>query len=141
MGAGGPQGGVKNVSVQRFRVGGDGYDSPVDEDDEGMAIDGAEGNIRETFDVTFNVAFGPMTGEWVVKSLALDVAEGVDSGGNGSAEATTGAVSGNIGAAGRGDAQTTAVCWKTKFLEAQQRLWEKEEEVRGLRDKVLEAVL
>ena len=35
----------------------------------------------------------------------------------------------------------TAAAWKSKFLEAQRKLWETQEEAAGLREKILEAVL
>lgn len=129
LGAGGPVGGVRRVECVRFRVGGDGYESPIDEDDEddGVAIDEG-GTIRETFDIFFNVSFGGLIGDWAAKGLA----------------ATSGAfstASGSIPTERQEQAPTTAAGWKAKFLDTQQRLWEKEAEARELRDKVLEAVL
>lgn len=113
----------------RFRVGGDGYESPIDEgEDEGEP----SGTVRETFDVFFNVSFGGLTGEWAAKGLAANAPAG--NGGDGTDGQT---------AEGRDreQAPSTAAGWKAKFLETQRRLWEMEEEARDLKEKVLEAVL
>ena len=61
VGIGGPTGGVRRVECIRFRVGGDGYESPVDEEDDDEEHENAArggGSIKETFDVFFAVAFG-----------------------------------------------------------------------------------
>ncbi|OCL07833.1 hypothetical protein AOQ84DRAFT_294349 [Glonium stellatum] len=136
MGSGGPIGNVKRVVVQRFRIGGDGYDSPVDEDEDETPESG--GRIRESFDVVWNITFGGLTGEWAIKGVSLDNGENKGGSPEGAAD-EAGMGIGNSQSAQ--DLQTTVVCWKTKFLEAQRRLWETQEEVRGLKDKVLEAVL
>ncbi|KAL5386594.1 hypothetical protein DPSP01_003962 [Paraphaeosphaeria sporulosa] len=126
LGAGGPTGGVKRVECVRFRVGGDGYESPVSSDfssPEGEA--GPEtGTVRESFDVFFGVSFGPgLVGEWVVK--------GVGAAGEEKSEAE-----------GLGQGQTTtAAGWKGRFEAVQRKLEEREEEARVLRERVLEAVL
>jgi hypothetical protein len=142
-GTGGPTGGVRRVECIRFRVGGDGYESPVDDEDEdgvdaadtmhagGPGGPGEGGRIKETFDVFFAVNFGGLSGEWVVKGLEIP--------GEGNGEAEVG------GGAGRGmaelDRNDTPAAWKSKFLDAQRRLWESQEEVKSLKDKILEAVL
>lgn len=134
LGAGGPQGGVRRVECARFRVGGDGYESPVDEDDEdadGLG-GGAPGGIRESFDVYFGVAWGGLSGEWAAKGLRAspgDAGEGVVAGGEREGE--------------RGDTagRDTAAGWKAKFLEAQRKLWESREEGERLKEKILEVVL
>ncbi|KAJ4289794.1 hypothetical protein N0V90_011125 [Kalmusia sp. IMI 367209] len=127
LGIGGPSGGVRRVECVRFRVGGDGYESPIDEDDEDAD---AGGTVRETFDVFFGVSFGGLSGEWAAKGLAT----------------TSGADGATTVGAGQQERQeqpapTTAAGWKAKFLDVQRKLWEKEEEARSLKEKVLEAVL
>jgi len=129
IGVGGPTGGVKRVECIRFRVGGDGYESPMDDDDDDAENAPDSGTIRETFDVTFAVSFGGLVGEWVAKGLsALAENEEKDS------------IADMSVSEERGE-QLSNVAWKGKFLEAQRRLWEAQEEVKRLKDKVLEAVL
>jgi hypothetical protein len=116
IGAGGPIGGVRRVECVRFRIGGDGYESPIDDEDDDADNMQESGVIKETFDVSFAVSFGGLTGEWLAKGLtATDHLE---------------------------DRQDTSpAAWKTKFQEAQRKLWETQEEVKSLKDKILEAVL
>lgn len=125
LGAGGPTGGVRRVECVRFRVGGDGYESPIDEEDD----EEAQGTVRESFDVFFNVNFGGLVGEWVVKGVGVE-------GGSADAEAGAGEREEELG-----QMPGTAAGWKARFEAVQRRLWEKEEEARVLRERVLEAVL
>lgn len=85
--------------------------------------------MRETFDVLFSVAFGSggLSGEWVAKGLSAGEVRG-----------------GNVGdeeAEKEREQDVGPAAWKSRFLEVQRRLWEKEEEVKGLKDRILEAVL
>lgn len=131
LGAGGPMGGVRRVECVRFRVGGDGYESPIDEDDEDTGgIDAS--SIKESFDVYFGVSFGGLSGEWSVKGLSptspveagdqttknADETEGQDS---------THSVDGKY--------------WRARFREEQRKHWESQEVSKQLREKILEAVL
>jgi hypothetical protein len=128
LGTGGPNGGVRRVECVRFRIDGEGYESPFEGDDEDADnLTGA--NVRETFDVHFGISFGGMVGEWTAKGLSVsDGGAGLEDAGAKEAE--------------RQEVQpTTAAGWKAKFLEAQRKLWEKDEEARGLKEKILEAVL
>ncbi|KAF2023735.1 hypothetical protein EK21DRAFT_14831, partial [Setomelanomma holmii] len=127
IGAGGPTGGVRRVECIRFRIGGDGYESPIDEDDEDADNMHESGTIKETFDVCLAVSFGSLTGEWIAKGLTATTENVKD-------EAQT-AGSKNL------EPDRLDVNWKTKFLEAQRKLWESQEEVKSLKDKILEAVL
>jgi len=128
LGIGGPNGGVRRVECVRFRIGGDGYESPIDEEDEDADnLSGA--NVRETFDVYFGISFGGLVGEWTAKGLCV-IDGATETGDMGAKEAE------------RQEVQpSTAAGWKAKFQEAQRKLWEKEEESRGLKEKILEAVL
>ncbi|KAF2118708.1 ARS binding protein 2-domain-containing protein [Lophiotrema nucula] len=134
LGAGGPTGGVRRVECVRFRVGGDGYESPIDEDDEDAeGLDAA--SVRETFDVSFAMGFGGLTGEWCAKGLRATASAGdgddvLESGGKSGGEST-----------GKEQMPNTAQAWKSRFLEAQRRLWESQEEAKGLKERILEAVL
>ncbi|KAF2006244.1 hypothetical protein P154DRAFT_517901 [Amniculicola lignicola CBS 123094] len=152
LGTGGPVGGVRRVECVRFRVGGDGYESPVEEDEDGdegglagVSGVGGTGNIRETFDVIFNVSFGGLMGEWSAKGLSAVEGAGEDVGranyrnsGNGGA-----AVGYNEGEKEGVDANgnISGSYWKARFLEQQRRGWERDEEARCLKEKILEAVL
>lgn len=130
LGSGGPVGGVRRVECTRFRIGRDGYESPIDEgEDDDQAVP-TEDTVRETFDVFFGVGFGGLTGDWAAKGL---VATRVKEQGmrRGVEEVLQ----------KQDQVPTTAAGWKAKFIESQRRLSEKEEEARILREKVLEAVL
>jgi len=117
----------------RYYINGDGYDSPVDEEDVDDGLDGSSlGRIRETFDVYLTVSFGGLSGEWSVKGLSAVSVEG-----SGSSEA---------GAAADARSTQDAVPdtihgWKSKFLDAQRKMLESQEEVKGLKERILEAVL
>jgi hypothetical protein len=128
LGTGGPNGGVRRVECVRFRIDGEGYESPFEgDDDDADNLTGA--NVRETFDVHFGISFGGLVGEWTAKGLS------VSDGGAGAEDK---------GAKEKGGQEvqpTTAAGWKAKFLEAQRKLWEKDEEARGLKEKILEVVL
>lgn len=132
LGTGGPNGGVKRVECVRFRVGGDGYESPIDDEDEDTeGLNDAE-SIRETFDVFFGISFGGLTGEWTAKGLQ---AASVDDGA---------ASSKSLGAQGferQEPTPNTAAGWKAKFQDTQRKLWESQEEAKSLKEKILEAVL
>lgn len=131
LGLGGPNGGVRRVECVRFRVGGDGYESPIDDDDEDVDGLNDTGSIRESFDVHFAVSFGGLSGEWSIKGLSPTASDS-------EADRRAGATE----EAERQDLiHNTAAGWKTKFLEAQRRLWESQEGAKLLREKVLEAVL
>ncbi|KAF2818564.1 hypothetical protein CC86DRAFT_375764 [Ophiobolus disseminans] len=131
IGAGGPTGGVRRVDCIRFRIGGDGYESPIDEDDEDADNMHESGTIKETFDVSFAVSFGGLSGEWIAKGLTATAEDPDDD---------------EAAANGRRTSEldrqdSTPAAWKTKFLEAQRKLWESQEQVKSLKDKILEAVL
>lgn len=133
VGVGGPTGGVRRVECIRFRIGGDGYESPIDEDDEDADNMQGGGRIKETFDVSFAVSFGGLTGEWIAKGL--ETTPDAD-------EASATAAARGISELERHDPnQTAPAAWKTKFLDAQRQLWESQEEVKSLKDRILEAVL
>ncbi|KAI4608368.1 hypothetical protein J4E83_009172 [Alternaria metachromatica] len=146
IGIGGPTGGVRRVECIRFRIGGDGYESPIDDDDDdgdttGDNLRSHPGNsggsrIKETFDVFFAVNFGGLTGEWVAKGLEIRNESSED----GSAE-RRGDGEAALDREGAGASQMTPAAWKAKFLDMQRRLWEREEEVKTLKDRILEAVL
>jgi hypothetical protein len=133
IGTGGPTGGVRRVECIRFRIGGDGYESPIDEDDEDADNMHESGTIKETFDVSFAVSFGGLSGEWIAKGLTAtvdDVDENPGTNGRRASELER-----------QDSSQNTPAVWKSKFLEAQRKLWESQEEVQSLKDKILEAVL
>jgi hypothetical protein len=121
----GSTGGVRRVECIRFRVGGDGYESPIDDEDEDA--DERGGEVKETFDVSFAVSFGSLAGEWIAKGLSA-TAENVDE-------------ERGAGRAEEGAERDRPEAWKGKFLEAQRKLWESQEQVKNLKDRILEAVL
>lgn len=131
LGLGGPSGGVKRVECARFRIGSDGYESPIeDTEDDTERINGS-GTVKETFDVFFAMSFGGLSGEWTAKGLHAtndDTEHGNTTAG---AQETDRVETG----------QHATAAWKTKFQDAQRKLWESQEEVKNLKEKILEAVL
>ncbi|KAF2280382.1 uncharacterized protein EI97DRAFT_430120 [Westerdykella ornata] len=135
LGQGGPQGGVRRIECTRFRVGGDGYESPVDEDeDDAEAGLSTATDIKESFDVNFGVSFGGLVGEWSVKGISASTPE------TGEDDVTNDRPNGEESDRGGKD-QDSAATWKAKFLECQKKLWDSQETAKALREKVLDAVL
>lgn len=132
----------KKITVQRYRVHGDGYDSPVDEDEEGeeanLADEGVE--IRESFDVEWTAQFGGLSGRFGIRGLVLgDGADGATSGSAAPQRAERARTSDDRMATSTDDANEGG--WKARFEEMEKRLEESQEEVQRLREKILEAVL
>ena len=130
IGLGGPSGGVKRVECARFRVGDDGYEDPIDDDEEDNESMSGACAVKETFDVFFSVSFGGLQGEWTAKGLHATADE------DGHKDAVAGAQEDR-----REPGQQTVAAWKGKFQDAQRKLWESQEEVKNLKEKILEAVL
>jgi hypothetical protein len=130
IGLGGPVGGVKRVECARFRVGGDGYESPIDDNEDDTESMNGSGVVKETFDVYFAVSFGGLSGEWTAKGLHA-TAEDTDP-----KDARAGAQEDRVESG-----QHATAAWKSKFEAAQRKLWESQEEVKNLKEKILEAVL
>jgi hypothetical protein len=115
----------KKITVRRFRVGGDGYDSPLDEDD---AVDASD-EIRETFDVSWTLALGDCAGKFSFKGIILGQArDAIWDAGDDLMDTGSGAEQG-------------PERWKEKFVKMEKKIKEQEEEIRRLRDRVLEAIL
>ena len=134
--AGLPQltGSAKKIFVQRYRVGRDGYDSPIDDDDDqGEAQDGppqaaAEGEVRETFDIEWTAGLGALAGTFAIKGLSIG-------GWKGEAEDVSPRADG-----GAAD-EASAVVWKQRFLAAERKLRDSRDEVGRLKERVLDVVL
>lgn len=127
MGTAGGGGSAKRIVARRFRVGRDGYDSPVDEEEEGGGGTSGEGDgVRETFDVSWRVCFGGLAGELCVKELALGV-EGEGAKAEGRRDG--------------GKEPVNAREWMEKYERLQETVRAKEEELLRLKEKVLEVVL
>lgn len=126
------QGGGKKIVCHRFRVDDDGYDSPMEDDDadEGPSEEADERKIKETWDVSWSLLLGGLSGDFSLKGLVIAAAG--DEGGGGGKD-PSGHGDGFEGADGED--------WRDKFVRAKEELRAKEEEVRKLRDKVLDAVL
>ena len=147
VGTGGPTGGVRRVECIRFRVGGDGYESPIDDDDddtttnnnntnnnnqdESDSLSRSSANIKETFDVFFAVSFGGLTGEWIAKGLDI----------NNSSKSSADGDNAPRDLSQFDNTEAAPGAWKNKFLDAQQKLWETQDEVKMLKERILETVL
>lgn len=144
----GHQSSAKKIFVQRFRVNGDGYASPVDDEEEQEGAELTRGEddgvveIRETFDVEWTAQFGGLTGNFQMRELALGRSSGNSAQPHHDqariSDERTGQRDGNK--ATTGDAEDEGG-WKQRVLELEKMLWEREEEVHRLRDKILEVVL
>jgi ARS binding protein 2 len=126
--------GVKKIHVRRYRVSGDGYESPIDEeDDEGDEAGGGvmPSNVKQTFDIEWELGLGSMAGKFVVKGLVLG-----EHGASGTSPEMVGE--------GR-DVEMEGVDspsdWRRKWLEAKTELERTREELRAMRDDVLKVAL
>jgi hypothetical protein len=135
------QSSVKRIFAQRFRVNPDGYDSAIEDDEEDEDAEGAA-EVKETFDVEWTAQFGDLTGSFKIRGLVLS-----SGGSNGAELHSDKARQSDEGIGGQdttkattGDVETEGGL-KQRVLELERRLWEREEEVQKLRDKILEAVL
>jgi hypothetical protein len=136
------QSSVKRIFAQRFRVNRDGYDSPVDDDgeEEGAELtrggDETVAEIKETFDVEWTTQFGGLTGSFQIRGLVLS---------GSSAQLHSDKAHQSEERFGGQDSTPRDVevegGWKQRVLDLERMLWEREEEVQKLKDKVLEAVL
>lgn len=125
-----PNGGsAKEIVVQRFRVGKDGYDSPIYDDEEESETPAV---VKETFDISWSATLGGVMGKFQIQGLIISKEDGETSG---DIQAEGEVVNGNNGASDE------SVDWKKKFMSLQDMLREKDQEVQSLRDRVLDAVL
>jgi hypothetical protein len=121
--------GVKRIHVRRWRVGGDGYESPVDEDEE-EAEDVPGGTVKQTYDVEWELGLGTVSGKFSAKGLVLG-------------ESSAGAASPN--AAGGADVEMESIDspgdWRRKYLDMKDQLERAKDELKTMRDDVLRVAL
>ncbi|KAB2579735.1 ARS-binding protein 2 [Lasiodiplodia theobromae] len=119
--------GIKKIDVQKYRVSDDGYESPIDPDDDSALALGDGSKIKETFDVSWALTLGGCTGKFAVKGLMID------SKGCGEKEEKEG------GEGLQSKQKEKSLEERVKELEGQ--LKGKDREVQLWRQRVLEAVL
>ncbi|KAK8247237.1 ARS binding protein 2-domain-containing protein [Phyllosticta capitalensis] len=74
-------GGQKKISVQKYRISGDGYESPIDDNEDedgqtdGTPAAGEDGKIKEVFDVSWSLLLGGCGGDFKVQGLSIESAE------------------------------------------------------------------
>jgi ARS binding protein 2 len=115
--------GVKKIHVRRFRVSGDGYESPVDSE----TSDGEESGIKQTFDVEWELGLGALAGRFSVKGLVLAGGQ-LSVGGSPETESAMEGIE-------------SPEHWRRKFDATQRELEKTREELKGLRDDVLKVAL
>jgi len=128
--------GIKKITVRRFRVSSDGYDSPID--DEGQEMEDVSGGkeVKETFDIEWELGLGSLSGKFAVKGLTMpELIKSAATVGSVDKDGEEGSPSSTVGDENSLDA------WKTKYETLQRKFKVKNEEFRALRDSVLEAVL
>lgn len=119
--------GIKKIDVQKYRVSDDGYESPIDPDDDSALALGDGSKIKETFDVSWALTLGGCTGKFAVKGLMIE------SKGCGEKEENEG------GEKLQSKQKEKSLEERVKELEGQ--LKGKDREVQLWRQRVLEAVL
>ncbi|KAF4542787.1 ARS binding protein 2 [Lasiodiplodia theobromae] len=119
--------GIKKIDVQKYRVSDDGYESPIDPDDDSALALGDGSKIKETFDVSWALTLGGCTGKFAVKGLMIE------SKGCGEKEEKEG------GEGLQSKQKEKSLEERVKELEGQ--LKGKDREVQLWRQRVLEAVL
>ena len=144
----GSVGSGKIIQAHQYRIDGDGYEVPIDDDnrtdtsrgerggsDESSAQKSALRDVKETFDVSWTLHLGGLSSQFQLKGLKLPTDSTKDYG-----SITDDNVVGlhssaaDIAAAGQD-------VWKQKWSEMQDALKAKEREVQQLRDQVIDAVL
>ncbi|KAF2671900.1 hypothetical protein BT63DRAFT_183319 [Microthyrium microscopicum] len=112
--------GVKKIHIRRYRINHDGYDIPVDESDDEAETD--SGRLKQTFDIEWDLSLGSISSKFQIKGLHIgETFEHDDEDRLGVADASEN--------------------WKSKAMVLQAKLKERNEEMKSLKDKVLEAVL
>jgi ARS binding protein 2 len=121
--------GVKRIHVRRWRIRRDGYESPVDEDDD-EAEDLPDGTIKQTYDVEWELGLGTVSGKFSAKGLILG-------------EPGPRVISSN--SAGAGDIEMEGINspgdWRIKYLEMKEQLELAKEELKTMRDDMLRVAL
>jgi hypothetical protein len=119
--------GAKKIVARKFRVNRDGYDSPVDDEDEDMESEPSA--IKETFDVEWELTLGGLGGKFHVKGLVLSETQGgTPANKDESPQSTT-------------SGEDTVDFWRSRSQNWEKRYKERDEEFRDLRDRVLETVM
>jgi hypothetical protein len=126
--------GVKKIHVRRFRVSGDGYESPMDEDGDDDADDAGSGgvlaaNVKQTFDIEWELGLGCMAGKFAVKGLVL----GGEHGGS--------PITVSEGREVEMEGVESSSDWRRKWLETKAELEKTREELKTIRDDVLKVAL
>ena len=153
----GPVGGGKKIAVHQYRIDHDGYEIPVDEtgsgddDDNGDSDedddeddededdgDGDSTNVsgrkgkREMFDVSWTLLLGGSSGQFQLKGLKLSSNPRDNTGVEGNPADDT--IAAEFTSTGQEE-------WRRKWVEMQEALKAKEQELQQLRDQVINAVL
>jgi hypothetical protein len=120
---------AKKIVARRFRTNGDGYDSPIDdEEDADGEVDGDtdtdERVIKESLDISWTVMLGGLTADCGVKDIVLEDVSG----------------EGNETPADAASGEDTREAWKRKWEEVCERLRKQEDENRKLKEKVLDVL-
>ena len=125
--------GVKKIHVRRFRVSGDGYESPMDEDGDDDVDDTGSGvlpaNVKQTFDIEWELGLGCMAGKFAVKGLVL--------GGEHGGSPVAGGETRDVDMEGVDSPSD----WRRKWLETKAELERTKEELKTIRDDVLKVAL
>lgn len=120
---------TKEIVVQRFRVGQDGYDSPIYDEDEDAEVSAL---VKETFDVSWSWSFGGVTGAFHAKGLTIPNKAGE----------TIDDIHANGEVANSSEAADSAtIDWQKRFMALEARLRDRDRELQDLRDRVLDTVL
>lgn len=120
--------GVKKIHVRRYRIDDNGYESPIDEEDE-VTDDEAHYNIKQTFDIEWDLSLGALAGKFSVKGLVVgsDTSEG-------STPRTTGD---GMGMEALGDVDEL----RRRYVDLKSELEKAKEELRNVREGVLRVAL
>lgn len=122
--------GVKKIHIRRFRIGTDGYDMPI-EDDDGQDLSDVE--VKQTYDIDWELNLGGLSGRFQIKGVMIDTTA-QDSPDDDILEDEEEAEEESV-------VPASADSWKRKVLDLQAKLKERDERIQAMQDRVLEAVL
>ncbi|KAI9657120.1 MAG: hypothetical protein M1821_003286 [Bathelium mastoideum] len=154
-----PLGGQKKIIVRRSRMGEDGYEVPLDDDDPSTV------GVTEAFDISWSLLLGGLAAEFAVKGLTLvsDEGGGMGKGGGAgglggiySSEAMNGpfgaaigpgptftgvGATGGPGAPNMKDPMQNAIMWKRRFEELKRKVDKHDGEMEDFKERILGIVL
>ncbi|KAK5171521.1 hypothetical protein LTR04_002412 [Oleoguttula sp. CCFEE 6159] len=124
-------GSVKRIVVHRYRIANDGCRMPLEDDSEDSLVDSATTAITETYDISWSLLLGGLSGSFQLKGLVIPSTD---------SSLQDDDDDGTVGDARTGAPVTTAE-WRRRTASLEEKLKAKDLELQTLKDSVMNAVL